>query len=173
MKNAGCEGSVRIKEMLESLITIAFSWTHNKPKWMHLIISGIDPEEALNVGSIIFVIFLGANFSKLMRIGMLKNNKNHPWLLQVDKDPTLSYLYLHNVQGHPTLPILKIISSLPLTIFKIRKPMPKTSYLTLMWDPNKICTYTLLISMMNCQIRVGWSHQPICHLLLLNFTFNS
>lgn len=60
MKNAGSEGTASVKEKLLSMrtteaivgLSAMSSWTHNKPMWMHLIMSRIESEPSLNVGSI-------------------------------------------------------------------------------------------------------------------------
>ena len=64
IKNAGSEGTVRVSEKLVSMrtteamvgLSAIFSWTHSSAIWMHLIISRIEPELSLNVGSMRFEV---------------------------------------------------------------------------------------------------------------------
>lgn len=60
MKKAGSDGIARLKEELLSMRTTepmvglseASSWTHNRPMWMHLIMSRRESEPSLNVEAI-------------------------------------------------------------------------------------------------------------------------
>ena len=70
MKNAGGEGTGKVVEKLLSMRTteaivgrsVAFSWTHNRPMWMHLKMSAWEAVPDINTGSMMLVAVPSCQF---------------------------------------------------------------------------------------------------------------
>lgn len=81
-KNAGLEGMGRVREEVLNIITtvvivgrfVTFSWTHNSPIWMHLIISILEP--MVSVESMTFEIVPAIQFVHAC-VAKVHNNYTH------------------------------------------------------------------------------------------------